>query len=196
MLYVNPVLDYDYKLWCCNHIWLNKQPLFLWQMALSMKVFGINEFGLRFPSALLGAIQVLLVYRIGSIALSRRVGYIAAFLFALNHFNLELTSGSFGRDHNDLVFAFLYHGKFLGIRGILAVREIDLRFPVWLAFRLCRANQMAGWAGCLCRLGPEYYWEKGRSIQFEKISGYRTRFSSVAPDVLALAALYLQKVST
>lgn len=33
MLFVNPVLPYDYRAWCCNHIWVHKQPLFLWQMA-------------------------------------------------------------------------------------------------------------------------------------------------------------------
>jgi len=35
MLYVNPILDYDYRNWLGNHIWLHKQPLFLWQMAVA-----------------------------------------------------------------------------------------------------------------------------------------------------------------
>ena len=58
MLRVNPVLDYDYTAWCCNHIWLHKQPFFLWQMALSMKIFGVNTFALRLPSAIMGALLI------------------------------------------------------------------------------------------------------------------------------------------
>ncbi|MBP7399885.1 MAG: hypothetical protein KA954_09890, partial [Chitinophagales bacterium] len=40
MLRANPVLPYDETSWTDGHIWLHKQPLFLWQMALSMKIFG------------------------------------------------------------------------------------------------------------------------------------------------------------
>src|SRR6185295_14523546 len=58
MLLANPVFPYNYKDWTSNHIWLHKQPLFLWQMALSMKLFGVNLFALRLPSALMGTIQV------------------------------------------------------------------------------------------------------------------------------------------
>lgn len=65
MLRTEPVLDYNYKDWSNNHIWLHKQPLFLWQMAISMKIFGVNEFGLRFPSAFLCACLTLLLFRMG-----------------------------------------------------------------------------------------------------------------------------------
>src|SRR5687768_6910766 len=34
MLYANPVLPYSFDSWTNNHIWLHKQPLFLWQIAL------------------------------------------------------------------------------------------------------------------------------------------------------------------
>src|SRR5690606_28721971 len=54
----------DYTAWCCNHIWLHKQPLFMWQMALSMKVFGVSEPALRLPSVIMGALMILLLYRI------------------------------------------------------------------------------------------------------------------------------------
>ncbi len=42
-----------------------KPPLFLWAQALSMKLFGVNEFAARFPNAVCGLITLLLVYRIG-----------------------------------------------------------------------------------------------------------------------------------
>src|SRR3989304_1111089 len=49
MMYANPVLDYDYTQWWSNHVWLHKQPLFLWCIAISYKIFGLNEFALRLP---------------------------------------------------------------------------------------------------------------------------------------------------
>jgi hypothetical protein len=39
-LYANPLLEYDYRNWTGNEIWLHKQPLFLWQIALSLKLLG------------------------------------------------------------------------------------------------------------------------------------------------------------
>src|SRR3989304_1374435 len=42
-LYDNPILQYDYKCWVGNHIWVHKQPLSLWTIALSLWIFGINE---------------------------------------------------------------------------------------------------------------------------------------------------------
>ncbi len=41
-LYENPILPYDYKQWAGNHIWVHKQPVTLWGMALSIKLFGTN----------------------------------------------------------------------------------------------------------------------------------------------------------
>lgn len=107
MLRVDPVIPYDYKTWCCNHIWVHKQPLFMWQMALSMKLFGVNEVAMRLPSAVLGALGALLVYRVGFLWLKDKgVAYLSALFWALSYYQLELTSGRESLDHNDLVYAF------------------------------------------------------------------------------------------
>jgi 4-amino-4-deoxy-L-arabinose transferase-like glycosyltransferase len=45
--------------WTIGHIWLHKQPFFLWLMALSIKLFGATEFAVRFPSILLGTFSIL-----------------------------------------------------------------------------------------------------------------------------------------
>lgn len=42
-----------------------KPPLFFWLQAISMKMFGINEFAARFPNALLGVLVIPLIYSIG-----------------------------------------------------------------------------------------------------------------------------------
>lgn len=98
-------LPYDYKAWCCNHVWLHKQPLFLWQIALSLKLFGVNEVALRLPSALLGALVLYPVYRLGLLIYrDATTGYLAALLTAFAYYNLEQTSGLIGMDHNDVSF--------------------------------------------------------------------------------------------
>ncbi len=35
MVRLDPILPYDPAVWCCNHVWVLKQPLFFWQMAAS-----------------------------------------------------------------------------------------------------------------------------------------------------------------
>lgn len=106
MLYSNPVLDYNHKIWTGNHIWLHKQPLFLWQMAASMKLFGVNVLAMRLPSVLMQAAMPYLIYRIGKIAMNEQTGFFAGFLFALMHFPLELVAGRYATDHNDVAFMF------------------------------------------------------------------------------------------
>jgi 4-amino-4-deoxy-L-arabinose transferase-like glycosyltransferase len=112
MLKTNPVLPYEYKDWCCNHIWVHKQPLFLWQMALSLKLFGINTIALRLPSLLMGVISVFFIFRISKIwTKDFKVSYFAALLFSLSFYQLELTSGRFSLEHNDLAFTFYVTGS-------------------------------------------------------------------------------------
>ncbi|HTN18280.1 MAG TPA: glycosyltransferase family 39 protein [Chitinophagaceae bacterium] len=107
MLIAKPFALYDPEQWCCNHIWLHKQPLFLWQMALSMKLFGVSEFTLRLPSVLMGSAMILLVYRITLLLTTNKLtAILAAMLMCCSHFQLELISGKNGMDHNDVAFGF------------------------------------------------------------------------------------------
>ncbi len=105
MLRIDPVLPYSYQAWCCNHIWLHKQPLFLWQMALSMKLFGVNILALRLPSILLSTLVLWPVYRLGSLVFGDPlVGYLGALLATFAYYQLELVSGAVGMDHDDVAF--------------------------------------------------------------------------------------------
>ncbi len=106
MLIPDPVLPIDFKNWTGNHIWVHKQPLFLWQIALSYKLFGINLFALRFPSMLMFSLMVFPVYRIGRIISTKETGiYAAAFLIGSN-FIYQLVGGRMNTDHNDVAFLF------------------------------------------------------------------------------------------
>lgn len=104
MLYRYHVLPVDTSNWALAHIWLHKQPLFQWQMALSMKLFGINEFAMRLPSIVLSTVVVFFIYRIGKRTVNERVGYYAAVLFAMSWFGIELAGGKINTDHNDADF--------------------------------------------------------------------------------------------
>lgn len=106
MLYKDPVLKYDYRNWVLNHVWLHKQPLFLWQMALSIKLFGPSVFAVRLPSVIMHALLAFLVYRIGSNALNARTGFYAGLFSSISFFPLELISGYIPTEHNDLAFLF------------------------------------------------------------------------------------------
>lgn len=108
ILRVNPLTDnYDKFIWCCNHIWLHKQPLFMWQMALSMKVFGVSEWSMRLPSAIMGTILVLMIYRIAVLLnLKKQVALLTALLLACSNFHLQMIAGIHGMDHNDVAHGF------------------------------------------------------------------------------------------
>ncbi len=106
MLYAHPVLPYDFKEWSANHIWVHKQPVPLWSMALAMKIFGVSEMALRLPSLLLTVMGIGITYLIGANLFDRKRGYLAAFLFAINGLIIEMTGGRAATDHIDVFFLF------------------------------------------------------------------------------------------
>lgn len=111
VLYKTPLLPFDYRDWSGNHIWLHKQPLFLWQSALSIKLFGATEFAYRLPSLVLSVLAVPVIYRIGQLLMSHVVGYLAALLFIISFYTNGLTSGYRMSAENDLVFMFYVLGS-------------------------------------------------------------------------------------
>jgi 4-amino-4-deoxy-L-arabinose transferase len=125
-LYEHPLLPYDLQNWAGNHIWLHKQPLPLWGMAISMRIFGVNEIALRIPSILLSSLGIWLTYAIGSYLSDRRTGFLAAFLFSINGLILELTGGRVATDHIDIFFLFFIQlAIFFSIRYVRSKRSIN-----------------------------------------------------------------------
>ncbi len=105
-LYKETLVDIVYDRWDRAHIWLHKQPLFMWQIMASMKVFGVNEFAVRLPSAIMNSLLVLIAYGIGSMAVNRKVGLLTAFLYVTSFYMLQLVSGRKELEHNDIAFLF------------------------------------------------------------------------------------------
>jgi len=105
-LYDNPVLPYNYQNWSANHIWVHKQPLPLWSIAISLWVFGINEIAVRLPSIFLTSTAIYLVFSVGSYLFNQKTGYLAAFLFSINGLLISLVGGRTATDHIDVFFMF------------------------------------------------------------------------------------------
>lgn len=103
-LYDDPVVSMAYDSWERSHIWLTKQPFFLWQIALSFALFGVNEFALRLPSVILSTFLVFAAYRSGKILGNENIGYYTAFLTGTTYYLMSLISGKQPVDHNDVSF--------------------------------------------------------------------------------------------
>ena len=111
-LYNNPSLPLNYKYWTANEVWLHKQPLFLWQIARSIKTFGPTVFAVRLPSIMMHALTSVFIYKIGSISFNNKTGFYGALIFAVASYPLELIVGKYSTDHNDIAFLFYTTASF------------------------------------------------------------------------------------
>ena len=67
--------------------WFEKPPVFLWITAAVYRVFGVNEFSARLPSAVSGLILLTVTYKTGTLAYNKRAGLLATvILFTGYHF--------------------------------------------------------------------------------------------------------------
>jgi 4-amino-4-deoxy-L-arabinose transferase-like glycosyltransferase len=105
-LYDDPVVPINYDRWDRYHIWLHKQPLFLWQIVASFKFLGVSEFTLRLPSVIQATLLTMIFFRIGKLLISWQTGFIAAFLFTTSNFMVALVSGRQPVDHNEIASLF------------------------------------------------------------------------------------------
>jgi 4-amino-4-deoxy-L-arabinose transferase-like glycosyltransferase len=99
--YMRPQIDFE-PFW-------EKPPLFLWLQALSMHLFGVNEFAARFPNVLAGVLTMLVVYHIGSRLHDRVFGWVWALAWVgsiLPH--MYFRSGIIDPWFNLLIFVALY----------------------------------------------------------------------------------------
>lgn len=62
--------------------WYDKPPMYYWLVAASYKLFGMNEFAARFPSAALAVACTLLVYQSGRRLFNERAGMAGALILA------------------------------------------------------------------------------------------------------------------
>jgi 4-amino-4-deoxy-L-arabinose transferase len=110
-----PYLPYDYKDWGFNHIWLHKQPFFLWLMAASIRLFGPEVWAVRLPSVLCILAMILMIYdaccKLDPLQ-GKRWGYWSALLLSSNAILWNIASGLMCMDANDMVFMTTVLGSF------------------------------------------------------------------------------------
>ncbi len=91
-----------------------KPPLFIWMQAISMKLFGVNEFAARFPNAVCGFFTLLTLYFLGKRLYDKKF----AFIWVLSYVGSILPfvyfkSGIIDPWFNLLIFAGVYNFSFI-----------------------------------------------------------------------------------
>lgn len=103
-LYDEPLLSYDYKLWYANHIWLHKQPLPLWIIAIGYKMFGVSEFVTRVPSLIFSFLSIIITFLLAQKLFDKKTAILSAFFIAINGLIVEMAAGRIATDHYDTLF--------------------------------------------------------------------------------------------
>jgi len=104
MLYEHPALSCQVGDFTKEHFWVHKPPLFLWQIALAMKIFGTKYWVVRIPSVVLTSLCIPVIFRMGKLLSNEITGYFAALLFAVVCLQINVVSGFINTDHNDVIF--------------------------------------------------------------------------------------------
>lgn len=98
--------------WTGNHVWVHKQPFFLWLIAASIKLLGTSVFALRLPSAIMTTALVYFTHGIANELHGRKTAFISAILIGWSYWVLMVILGVIATDHNDAVFITLVGGSF------------------------------------------------------------------------------------
>lgn len=126
--------------------WLHKQPLFTWQMALGMKVFGTSVYGMRSASVLMFLVLGFAVYRACKLYFPKSAVWCILIVYS-SPFLLLLTTGRKGMDHNDIAFAAYTSLAFWAF--ISYTKKPNLKYAVALGIA-CGAAMLTKWlAGSL-----------------------------------------------
>lgn len=73
-----------------------RPPLYIYALVPTIKVFGLNEFAVRLPSALFGTVAVLCTYFIVNLlAKNNRIALLAAVFLAMSPWHIQFSRGGF-----------------------------------------------------------------------------------------------------
>lgn len=161
-----------------------KPPLFFWLQVLSVKIFGMGEFAMRFPNALCGIITLMVIYRVGVRMFDEKFGFIWMMVYAgsLLPF-LYFKSGIIDPWFNLFIFLGITHlayyfiiqerrllnislsGAFLGLaiitKGPVAILILFLVLLVFLFFSRFRVsiriNDLLGFTFFLTVIGGSWF---------------------------------------
>ncbi len=165
-LYKYPLLPYNVENWVANHVWLEKGPIPLWSMACSIKLFGINEFAIRFPSLIISVLGVWLTFLTGKKLFDEKTGLVAAGFHSINGLLIEVAGGRISSDHVETFFVFfiqlaaflvilvvkkrnvtllsLLAGIATGIAFLCKWTPSLIIFPIWIVAEYYNSERSAG----------------------------------------------------
>src|SRR3989344_1117384 len=73
-----------------------KLPIYIYSTVVSIAVFGLNEFAVRFPSTFFGFLTVIIFYFfVNELTKNKKLALVATFLLAVNPWHLHYTRATF-----------------------------------------------------------------------------------------------------
>lgn len=94
----------------------HKLPVYVYATAASIKVFGLNAFAVRFPSALFGSLSiVVLFFLLKEVSKSKELPLVTSFLLAINPWHLHFSRAAF---EVNLALFFALLGVFTFLRAV------------------------------------------------------------------------------
>ena len=169
-LYANPILGDFTVAWDMTAVWLHKQPLFTWLMALSYKAFGVNYWAGRLPAALLMSLVCSFGYSVMVDLLNKRTAFLGALLMVYSYYSMSLVSGRQFIDQNDAQFV-----GFVSLAFFMALRFIQQQKGSWLLSSaiLTSCAILTKWLPGLYAFGfLSLVWIMGRSFKFVNLARY------------------------
>ena len=151
------------------HPFWEKPPLFFWMQALSMKLFGINEFAARFPNAVIGIFSLITLYFIGKRLYDEKFGLLWALAY-LGSFlpHLYFKSGIIDPFFNYFIFlSVIFLAKSIREDG----ESKGLRYAFFAGISIGLATLTKGPVGILIEgISVFVYWA---TLKFKKISEWK-----------------------
>ena len=151
------------------HPFWEKPPLFFWMQALSMKLFGINEFAARFPNAVIGIFTLIIFYFLGKRLFDEKFGLIWALAY-LGSFlpHIYFKSGIIDPFFNFFIFlAVLFLSKSIRNTG----ESKGFKYAFFAGISIGLATLTKGPVGLLIAgISVLVYWA---TMKFKKISNWK-----------------------
>jgi 4-amino-4-deoxy-L-arabinose transferase-like glycosyltransferase len=97
-----------------------KQPVYLYLDVVSIAIFGLNAFAVRFPSALFGAISIIFVYLLTfeifrKYKFAQSLSLLSMFFFAVSPWSLQFSRGAF---EANVSLSFVIAAVWLFLKGL------------------------------------------------------------------------------
>lgn len=68
-----------------------RPPVYIYLSVLPIKIFGLNEFSIRLPSALFGVLSTIIIYLLAKKMFDYKTGLLSAFIFAISPWSIGLS---------------------------------------------------------------------------------------------------------